>query len=238
VPLKAAAVFAASRSDIPGGTPTVACLNAEGAGRRRDARAATMRLVGQVPGLQQLFLPWRQPLIKLHSAGMKSPSPVFWLEAPHSSQVLNLGAESSVLSAVLVDDSDLFCFAVVSIEGQFNGLYMEDVVSLAEIKALIQEKGDRDQMPAEFNRRLLAVMQRDHAKAIKLIAELNAEIQSAAEQDDLKLAEKKQTVFARLLVSEAEMCRLIDCLSQKIELPAADLDASEVVPWTPARRKA
>jgi hypothetical protein len=94
------------------------------------------------------------------------------------------------------------------------------VVSLAEIRELIQEKGDRDEMPADFNRRLLAVMQRDHAKAVKLIAELNAEIEYAAELDDLKLAEKKQTVFARLLVSEAEMRRLMDWLTLKIEMPA------------------
>lgn len=104
-------------------------------------------------------------------------------------------------------------------------------MSLAEIRALIQEKGDRDEMPADFNRRLLAVMQRDHAKAVKLIAELNAEIGCAAEQDDLKLAEKKQTIFARLLVSEVEMRRLMDWLTQKIEEPALDLNSGDAAAW-------
>jgi hypothetical protein len=94
-------------------------------------------------------------------------------------------------------------------------------VSLAELKALIAEAGDLNDMAIEYKHRLLAVMRRDHANAVRLIKELRDDVETG-EEDHFELARTKRTVLAGLMTNEAELRVLIEWLAARIEEAAPE----------------
>jgi hypothetical protein len=89
-------------------------------------------------------------------------------------------------------------------------------VSLAELEALMAEAGDLDDMAIEYKHRLLAVMRRDHANAIRLIKQLRDDVEMG-EGEDVERARTKRTVLAGLMTNEAELRVLMDWLAGRIE---------------------
>ena len=71
-------------------------------------------------------------------------------------------------------------------------------------------------MAVEYKHRLLAVMRRDHANAIRLIKKLRDDVETG-EDDDLELARTKRTVLAGLMTNEAELRVLMEWLAARIE---------------------
>ena len=64
---------------------------------------------------------------------------------------------------------------------------------LADTQALIAERGDRDNMPTEYKRRLLAAMRKEHVRTIQFIQQLSQDIAQTTEQGDLEQASIKRS---------------------------------------------
>ena len=88
---------------------------------------------------------------------------------------------------------------------------------LAETKALIAESEDRDDMPTEYKRRLLAALRKEHVKTVQFIQQLSEDIKQTAEQGDFEQASIKRTVLTRLLSHEAEFRFLTGKLAAEIQ---------------------
>jgi hypothetical protein len=93
----------------------------------------------------------------------------------------------------------------------------EDGVPLAETKALIAESEDRDDMPTEYKRRLLAALRKEHLRTVQFIQQLSEDIDQTAERGDIEQANIKRTVLARLLPHDAEFRILMGKLAAEIQ---------------------
>jgi hypothetical protein len=93
----------------------------------------------------------------------------------------------------------------------------EDGVPLAETKALIAESDDRDDMPTEYKRRLLAALRKEHVRTVQFIQQLSEDIEQTAERGDIEQANIKRTVLARLLPHDAEFRILMGKLAAEIQ---------------------
>jgi hypothetical protein len=109
-------------------------------------------------------------------------------------------------------------------------------VSVAEIQALIAERGDRSEadMPVEFKQRLLDVLAKDHANTLYFIFDLEHEIDDALEAGDFEMAREKQLILVSITLLETEMRALMDQVMEGIEAEtpetATEAEVNEL--WT------
>jgi hypothetical protein len=106
-------------------------------------------------------------------------------------------------------------------------------MSLAEMEALITEGGDLDDMTGQYKHRLLSMMRRDHANAIRLIKELRDDIETG-EKPHIERTRTKRTMRAGLMTDEAELRILMDWLTACIK-EASPEEALREVLWPSCR---
>ena len=121
-------------------------------------------------------------------------------------------------------------------------------MSIAEMRALMAERGDRPEaeMPVEFKRRVFNVLAQDHARAVFFIFDLESELDEAGDLGDTEIFRQKQVILASMELLEAELRGLMDALMQEIEAgtPESETEAKLSDLWArvkargPEKRKA
>jgi hypothetical protein len=112
-------------------------------------------------------------------------------------------------------------------------------VTAAEVKALLAENGDADNLPVEFKRRVLAVLQRDHDRTVRFVNELEVEIEQTARCGDAETAGMKQAILDAVLEKESELCTVIDWLMDEIAKATVEPETAGAIAdlWARVRQR-
>lgn len=109
-------------------------------------------------------------------------------------------------------------------------------MSMAEMRALIAERGDRPEaeMPAEFQKRVFNILAKDHARAVFFIFNLESQLDEAMDLGDLALFREKQLILASVELLEAELRGMMDALMEDIEAktPQSETEAELHELWS------